>query len=209
MALERLFSKGKKEQRVLEGMRRHIVLLCTACGHVKGSLETEDRRILQHVARLENDGDAIRREIIASIHEGAFLPYLRPDLCRFVEIVDDVFDLLEDVANHGLDIKIPERLRRECVQVAFLNHKICEMLLITFETLLKGEELREKTLAIRIYEKKIDDIKFGLIREMKELPVKDFWEGRMLWDFIRGLTSVSDVIEDASDHLQIIRFSMP
>jgi predicted phosphate transport protein (TIGR00153 family) len=209
MALERFFSKGKRERRVLEGMRRHIMLLCTACGHVKVALENEDCGLLLQVAQLENDGDAIRREIISNIHEGAFLPYLRPDLCRFVEIVDDVFDLLEDVANHGLDIKIPEKLRSECVQVALLNHRICEMLLITFETLLNGEDLREKTLAIRIYEKKIDDIKFGLRRAMRQLPVKDFWEGRMLWDFIKGLTGVSDIIEDASDHLQIIRFSMP
>jgi len=208
MFLNRIFSKGKKEQKVLENMSRHIKLLCRACDHVRVALEHEDREGLQYVIDLETEGDAVRREIISNIYDGAFLPYLRPNLCKFVEIVDDVFDLLEDMAFHGLDIEIPETLKDECVRVAFLNHRICEMLLITFEALLKGEDLREKTLAIRIYEKKIDDIKYGLIMDMRQLPINNYWEGNMLSVFVKGLTGVSDIIEDASDYLQIIYVSI-
>jgi uncharacterized protein Yka (UPF0111/DUF47 family) len=40
------------------------------------------------------------------------------------------------------------------------------------------------------------------------LPVKSFWEGTILSDFISGLTSLSDMIEDASDHVQIISASI-
>jgi hypothetical protein len=38
--------------------------------------------------------------------------------------------------------------------------------------------------------------------------VADYWEGRLLADFVSGLTSISDIVEDASDYLHIINVSM-
>jgi len=37
--------------------------------------------------------------------------------------------------------------------------------------------------------------------------VASFWEGKKLSDLLTGLTMISDFIEDASDHLQIINVS--
>jgi predicted phosphate transport protein (TIGR00153 family) len=142
------------------------------------------------------------------VHDGAFLPYIRPDLCKFVEVVDGVFDLLEDTALFYLDAKLPENIREDCVRVALLNQRICEMLLLTFEAMLKGEDLSEKTLAVRIYEKKVDDIKFDLFRDVRETRIESFWEGKVLADFLSGLTTISDIIEDASDYVQIINMAM-
>ena len=68
---------------------------------------------------IEREGDAIRRDIISKIYDGAFLHYIRPDLCKFVEIVDYVFDLLEDTGYKYLDAKLPDELKNECVHVAF------------------------------------------------------------------------------------------
>ena len=45
-------------------------------------------------------------------------------------------------------------------------------------------------------------------RILWQLPVKDFWEGRILAEFVDGLTAISDVVEDASDYLHIINVSM-
>ncbi|MBW2020043.1 MAG: TIGR00153 family protein [Deltaproteobacteria bacterium] len=208
MFLEKILSKGKKERKVIENIRRHIKLLCVACDSFKSALASDNRDLMRNVVELEREGDSIRREIISNIYEGAFLPYLRPDLCKFVEIVDHVFDLLEDTAFHYSDTQIPEQIKGECVRVALLNLRICEMLLITFEAMLNGEDLREKTLAIRIYEKKVDDIKFSLIKELREIPIDNFWNGKVLSDFMAGLTTISDIIEDASDYLQIISVSM-
>lgn len=208
MLIKKLLSKGKKEREVIENIRRHLKLLSTACEAFKSALEKNNRNLMRNVVDLEREGDSIRREIISNIHEGAFLPYLRPDLCKFVEIVDDVFDLLEDTASHYLDTEIPDQIKGECVRVALLNVGICEMLLITFEAMLEGEDLREKTLAIRIYEKKVDDIKFSMVKEAREIPTRNYWEGKILSDFMLGLTMISDTIEDASDYLQMINVSM-
>jgi len=208
MFLDKIFPHAKKERKVIENMREHIKLLCMACETFRDAMEAQDLNLMRKVIDLERVGDTIRREIISKIYEGAFLPYLRSNLCAFVEIVDRVFDIIEDAAFQYLDARIPEAIVDECNRVAFLNVRICEMLYITFEAMIQGEDLREKTLAIRIYEKKIDDLKFILLKDARKLPVKNFWEGRILSEFLTALTTISDIIEDASDHLQIINVSM-
>jgi hypothetical protein len=162
---------------------------------------------MYEVVGLEREADAVRRDVISHIYEGAFLPYIRPDLCKFVEIVDEVFDALKDTAFFSLDYELPEALRDESTRVALLNFRMCELLLISFEAMIKGEDLREKILGIRIYEKKIDDMKLILLKDAEQVPVASFWEGKKLSDLLTGLTMVSDFIEDASDHLQIINVS--
>lgn len=202
--LKKALSLHKQEQKVVEKIRSHIKLLCSACDAFKNALGANSRNAMRDVADLEREGDSIRREIISDIYEGAFLPYFRSDLCQFVEVVDHVFDSLKDTASCYCEVSLPEELRDECIRVALLNVRMCEMLFLTFEAMLRGEDLREKTLAIRIYEKKVDDIKLALFKDARRLAVNGFWEGKALADFISGLTSISDIIEDASDHLQII-----
>jgi predicted phosphate transport protein (TIGR00153 family) len=207
MIFEKLLSHGKKEREVVEDIKRHIGLLCTACENFRTSLEKRDLNLMWEVVELEREADSVRREVISHIYEGAFLPYLRPDLCKFVEIVDEVFDLLKETAFCCIEKEIPELLRDESIRVALLNFRMCDMLLISFEAMLKGEDLRERSLAVRIFEKKIDDIKMNLIKEAEQVPIENFWVGKRLSDFITNLTMISDSIEDASDHLQIINVS--
>ena len=208
MFLKKIFDYGKQEERVIEDIKRHLELLCNACDSFHRAMEGNDKNLVREVVDSEREGDSIRREIIANIYTGAFLPYLRPDLCRFAEIVDRVFDSLQDTALNYLEVKLPDLIRAECGRVAFLNAKMCEMLSISFDAMLNGEDLREKALAIRIYEKKIDDMKLSILRDLRQIPVDDFWQGRILADFVSGLTTISNTIEDAGDQLQIINVSM-
>ncbi|MDI6891180.1 MAG: TIGR00153 family protein [Thermodesulfovibrionales bacterium] len=209
MLLEKTFFGGKTEQRVIENIKRHMKTLGSACEVFKEAVEKQDKELMLSVADLEREGDVIRREIISNIYEGAFLPFLRPSICRFVEIVDEAFDVLEDAAYEFEYLELDdEEIEEDCIKIADVNLKMCEMLSIAFETLFTKEDLREKNLAIRIYEKKIDEIKFDLIKKLRKKEVKDFWEGKILSDFISFLTHVSDVIEDASDYLYIMNVSL-
>ena len=207
MIFDRILSHGRKEREVVEDIKSHIELLCSACDTFRNSLEKRDKNLMWEVVELEREADSVRREVISHIYEGAFLPYLRPDLCKFVEIVDEVFDLLKETAFYCVENEIPEPLRDESIRVALLNFRMCDMLLISFEAMLKGEDLRERTLAVRIFEKKIDDIKLNLVKEVEQVPIENFWAGKALSDFLTNLTMISDIIEDASDHLQIINVS--
>lgn len=210
MFVEKVLFGGKTEQKVIENIKRHITTFCSASDCFKKAIEEQDKDQMFCVPDLEREGDSIRREIISDIYEGAFLPFLRSNICRFVEIVDEAFDVLEDAAYEFeyLDPKLDEEIRDDCIKIADINSKMGEMLLIAFETLFSKEDLREKSLAIRIYEKKVDEIKFDLINNLRNKEIKDFWEGKILSDFISYLTHVSDVIEDASDYLQIIQLSL-
>ena len=207
MFLEKIFSHGKKEGYVIEDIRRHIELLCKACDAFTVALEKQNRDLIWEVVELEREADSVRRQVISHIYEGAFLPYLRPDLCKFVEIVDEVFDVLKEAAFYCAENKVPAPLRDESIRVALLNFRMCDMLMSSFEAMLEGEDLREKTLAVRIFEKKIDDIKHDLSKEAEGVRIDNFWAGKALSDFIANLTMISDIIEDASDHLQIINVS--
>jgi len=51
----------------------------------KGAITTGNTEATFCVADLEREADSIRREIISTIHEGAFLPFIRPNICRFIE----------------------------------------------------------------------------------------------------------------------------
>jgi len=206
--LKKSFFGGKIEQEVIEKMKRHIEFLCSAFETFKTAMVNQDKELMSSVSDLEREGDIVRREIASSIYEGAFLPFLRPNICKFVEIVDDAFDVVEDAALEYTDVELDDKIKDDCAKIADMNLKMCEMLLIAFESLLSGEDLREKTLAIRIYEKKIDEIKFDLIKKLRAKEVKRFWEGKILSDFIFYLTNISDLIEDASDYLQIINVSL-
>jgi predicted phosphate transport protein (TIGR00153 family) len=201
---------GKTELRVIENIRKHISILHSASECFKKALETRDKNQMYSVPDLEREGDSVRREIISAIYEGAFLPFIRSNICRFVEIVDEAFDILEDAASEFeyLGPKLDEAIEEDCIKIANINLNMCDMLLIAFETLFDKGDLREKTLAIRIYEKQVDEIKFDLISKLRKKEVKDFWEGRILSDFISYLTRISDVIEDASDYLHIINLSL-
>ena len=208
MFLKKILSYGKKEDQVIENVKEHLRLLCLAFESFYSGIKNNDSSKMREVIDLEREGDSVRREIISTIYAGAFLPYLRPDLCRFVETLDRVFDSLEDTAFNYADAALPEEIREECVRVASMNTNMCEMLAISFDAMVNGEDLREKALAIRIYEKRIDDIKFTVQKEMRTIPVENFWQGRTLAEFVSGLTTISDMIEDASDYLQIINISM-
>jgi predicted phosphate transport protein (TIGR00153 family) len=201
---------GKKEEQAIENIRRHISVLHSAAECFKKALEGRNKNQMYCIPDLEREGDSVRREIISVIYEGAFLPFIRSSICRFVEIVDEAFDILEDAASEFeyLGPKLDKDIEQDCIKIADINMNMCDMLLIAFETLFGKGDLREKTLAIRIYEKQVDEIKFDLTRKLMKKEVKDFWEGRTLSDFISYITRISDVIEDASDYLHIINLSL-
>ncbi|MBM4147283.1 MAG: TIGR00153 family protein [Nitrospira sp.] len=206
--LKKVFG-GNIEQKVIDSIKKHMQILYSASECFKKGLQEWDKDQMHCVADLEREGDSVRREIISMIYEGAFLPYLRTNICRFVEIVDEAFDVLKDTAYEFENLEpMDEDIREDCIQIADINQQMCDMLIIAFDALFNKGDLREKTLAIRIYEKKVDDMKFDLIGKLRNKEVKNFWEGRTLSDSISYLTHISDVIEDASDYLHIINLSM-
>ncbi|MCS7214818.1 MAG: TIGR00153 family protein [Thermodesulfovibrio sp.] len=207
---DKLISGGKLEKRVIKDIQTHIRILCSALECFRHSLSTENRQETSCVADLEREADSVRREIISTIHQGAFLPFIRPNICRFIEMVDEAFDTLEDAAFEFRYLKddIYKIIKNECEHIAKINSAMCEILSIAFDTLLEKGDLKEKNLAIRIYEKQVDDLKFEIVDKLRHLEITNFWDGKIISDFVEYITKISDLIEDASDYLYIIEISL-
>jgi len=89
-----------------------------------------------------------------------------------------------------------------------LNDAIESGLVKTPRVVVRDEGLPDaksyKSKLYHIYEHVKDDLN----RKLRKTEVQNFWEGKLLSDFVSHLTSISDLIEDASDYLQIMNLSL-
>lgn len=200
--------RSKLEKEVVDDIKSFIEFLCSSCELFRDGLENEDEQKIARVLEMESEGDIFRREIASKIYEGAFLPYLRPNIYKLIELIDEVLDTLEDAGVNYVKIGIRDNIKDDILEISNLNLKTCRVFLKAFNSLFKGEEdLREATLAIRIYEKKVDEIKYGLMDKLLKEEM-NFWEGKILSDFISNLVTITDLIEDAGDLIQMINVSI-
>lgn len=198
----------KLEKEVIDDIESFIELLCSSCELFRDGMENEDEQKISRVLEMENEGDVFRREIASKIYEGAFLPYLRPNIYKLIELIDEVLDTLEDAGVNYIKIGVRDNIKDDILEISNLNLKTCRVFLKAFNSLFKGgEDLREVTLAIRIYEKKVDEIKYDLMDKLLKEEV-NFWEGKILSDLISNLVTITDLIEDAGDLIQMINVSI-
>ncbi len=211
--LEKFWGSGKLEKKVLEKIKDYLNTLCSATQCLKEVLTKEYIEETYCVENLEREADYLKREIISMIYEGAFLPYIRPNLCAFIEMTEKAFNYLKLCAFdfRYLKLDIYKEIKEECIKVADINVEMCQILIKGFEALTKKDDIREKNLAIRIYEKKVDDIKLDISEKLRNSELAkqvNFWEGKTIAEFVDSLVSISDIIEDASDYLYILDLSL-
>ncbi len=211
--LKKLFGGGLEKQ-VLNFIDKYLETLHKATQCLHNLIKKEEIETSYCIENLEREADVLRREIIAKIYEGAFLPYLRPSLCNFIEILEKAFEYLKICAfeYRYLNQNIYSAIKNLCIQVAKINVEMCLILQKAFSSLEnKKEDIREKNLAIRVCEKKIDELKMEIMESLRNCEVcaiTNFWEGKNISEFIEALVSISDVIEDASDYLYILELSL-
>ncbi|MGQ9669773.1 MAG: DUF47 family protein [Desulfosoma sp.] len=198
---------NRNEEAALKAMHEHLQLMCVANEALAALINSEEASQVEAIYDLEREGDLVRRRALSIIFEGAFLPYLRPSLCRFVELVDQAFDTVEDTARFFERISLHDAIAQECRTVTSLNKQMCEILQIAFQLAVQGEDIREQVLAIRILEKRVDDLKADIFQKIQDIPIANFWQGKFYGDFLESLTSFSDLIEDASDALYVLTVS--
>lgn len=199
----------KAEERVINGISQMTSLAFSACETLKRAVEDKNKALLEEVFRLEREGDEIRRSITHEIYRGAFLPYLRPNIFRLVEIVDEILNTAEESAMNFQKVEDLKFLEiEEIYSILELNVKICSILSKNFSNFLKDpERLREGVIVVRIMEKEADNMKFAILEKLKEFNVS-FWDGYFIANFVDSLERLSDVAEDAMDMLQIILLSL-
>jgi len=97
---------AKKEEQVLQLMCDHLhhVHECVSSCKKLFDRYLENNRaaceeLWQEVQRWEHEADLLRRDVYQALGQGAFLPLLRADLHRLVDILDDVAGVGEDLTD--------------------------------------------------------------------------------------------------------------
>lgn len=208
--LEKILGGGKLEKKALENIKNYLQIFISAQECLKNLFLTENLEKSYCIENLEREADSVRREIISTIYEGAFLPYIRPNLCTFIEITEKAFDFLKTCAFEFryFDKEFYQTIKEEVLRIANINIEMAEILYRAFQSLMEKNNLREKNLAIRIYEKKVDELKIDLIEKVRQKEITNFWEGKNIDEFLDALVKISDIIEDASDYLYILDISL-
>ncbi len=206
--LRKMFEKGK-EKEIVDLFQDHITLIKNACEIFYSCLKEGDKVSVAEVCEIEKIGDSIRRDIALKLYEGAFLPGIRGSLYRLAETLDEVLDTIEDATIMFMMLsELESDVMNRCVRIAEINMRMAEELLKTFEALKTESDLKDRTIKIRILEEEVDTIKRDIFKRLLKTDIGNFWEGIAIYNFIKHLTDVSDLIEDSADIIQILNVSL-
>lgn len=200
----------KAEERVLDNIGKMLSFSIEACDLLKKAVLKGDRALLDEISKIERDGDDLRRGTAREIYKGAFLPYLRSNILRLVEDVDDILNTLDKAGKYCRKIQNLEFLRStfEVERILDLNLILCKIMAKNFiEFFRDPEKLKETAIVVRMLEKEADTLKHSALEVMRNERF-EFWDGLFTFNFVEAIEEVSDVVEDTMDTLQVVVLSL-
>ncbi len=164
--------------------------------------------LTEELKQREHQADLIRHDVIVELLRGGFLVDSRKSTMRLVEGVDKVADTTEDVF---------KMIAYERIQIPLeLHEPLCQMNAITLEQLNSFFDILSKLMTtydqnqmirqlveIEEFESKVDLIEEELIRNLFQMDL-DLAEKLQYKSLIKTISSMSDLIEDLSDQVEII-----
>ena len=206
---------GKKEQKVIEKLKEHLDCTSELLKKVEEILDqavvkdwSKVKELMDEIHTLEHKADVIRREMEATLYEGAFLPNFRGDLLNLVEALDKIANRGETVA-HQLTLErvdVPSQLAsglRKQIQLgcrAFNTLK--DVIANIFEDL---DEAAKRISEVEKVEHEEDQIELQLIETIFSLDIP-LAHKIQLKQLVLNLGDISDMSEDCSDIVQVIVF---
>ncbi len=183
----------------LESMRKTIE------DYLGGNIDSAKANALK-THNLEGAADGLRRRIIAEFYRGAFLPALREGLIDLTLAVDKIADRAESTCDFIILTRpdIPEEFKEDFRKITINSIAVFSPLREGKTSLFKDFSLsREKTIEVHGLEAKVDDEEWKLNRRVftSELLLS---QKMLLREVIWHIASISDVIEDAADVLEVL-----
>ena len=209
----------KKEKHVLNLIARHLdkievclgVTMETIEHYISGDLAQARSEALK-VDGLETEADEIRREVETTLFSGAFLPNFRQDIYALVEALDKVADTAEALCDMLLAQRpaIPEEFKELLLAIARKSIESYAPLKEAIFGMISSaniEQVREKVKEVGILEYEADDLEWKLTRKIfsSAMPLADKLH---LQQCLEKTSNISDRVEDASDQLGRLIFSM-
>lgn len=206
-----LFSTGKIEREVKQLIDSHIELVEQCLVDLNNMLDSacekrgECPEYTIKIHKNETEADHMRREILKKIEKGAFLPNLRGELLKLIEIIDDVANRAETVGDYYVLYKpeFTDEEARTLVKIGQMTKETFDMLKEAYVHLFKDfQKTVEICINIEDMEEKIDKIEWDLRKEI--FKGGDLAMNILKKDYVLLLCDISDKIEDASDMLEIM-----
>ncbi len=205
------FSTGKIEKEVKGLIQQHIDLvdqclmdlnkmLVSACAK-KGECPEFTIRIHNN----ETAADKLRRTILQKIEKGAFLPNLRGELLKLIEIIDDVANRSETVGDYYVlyQPEFTDEQAKTLVEIGKMTKVAFDLLKEAYGSLFKNfNKTVEKCAEIELIEEQIDTIEWRIRKDI--FKGEDLAMNILKKDYVLLLCDISDKIEDASDMLEIM-----
>ena len=173
--------------------------------YLQGNIDLAKANALE-THNLEGAADGLRRRIIEAFHKGAFLPALREDLIGLTLAVDKIADRAESTCDFIMLTRpdIPEEFKEDFRKITLDSIAVFPLLGEAKMNLFKDFSLsREKTIEVHGLEARVDEEEWNLNRRIFtfELPLA---QKMLLRDVVWHIASISDVIEDAADVLEVL-----
>ncbi|MDI9642297.1 MAG: DUF47 family protein [Archaeoglobaceae archaeon] len=200
----------RAEERVIDNIGKMLILSLSACELLRKAVLEKNKILLEEISRIERDGDDLRRSTARQIYRGAFLPYLRTNILRLVEDVDDILNTTDKAGKYFRKIEDLGFLENsiEIERILDLNVMLCKILSKNFIEFFKvPEKLSEAMIVVRMLEKEADNLKHSILENLKKKDL-EFWDGIFTFNFIEALEEISDVVEDTMDTLQVVVLSL-
>jgi predicted phosphate transport protein (TIGR00153 family) len=215
---------SEKERKVKELIDDHVEKVGDCLGCFIGCFEAflrNDRAkaesIQENCDQAETAADALRRQIGDYLYSGAFLPIERKDVHRLTESVDSIANQAETVSDVIVcqHPDVPAEYKETLQKIVATTDKMFRFLQEAIRLFAPDEALeyhetlsriRENISAVGVMESEIDKEEEVLMRSIfdSELPLA---QKIQLERFLRRITKVSDVIEDAADRLYVLVIS--
>lgn len=176
--------------------------------YLSGQRADAEARLVQ-VKAYEQEADRIKREARKVMHEGAFLPQIRADLNRLVEMVDGIADAGDRAARFLVEQSphVPEAFEADLMEIFGLSVTSFHEFRKAMKNYVKPDgtidSLRDHAHKVGQLESEVDACQAQLTRKIfssrMELSAK-----LHLQQLLELIASISDISEDVSDELESV-----
>lgn len=169
---------------------------------------TDKDELVQDIISLEETADMIRHQVIRELLQGGLLVDSRKTTMRIIEGIDSVADIAEDVIQMICyeNINLSDLISQPIQEINALTRSQLELLIDVLRQMVTKYDIDvvlSQIEDIENLESKVDAIENNLIREIFDSEM-DLASKLHYKQLIRLITSMSDVIEDLSDEVEII-----
>jgi hypothetical protein len=206
----------KKEKEVIELIIKHSdkveECLMTATKTLQAYLENQidkAKELARETDKIELQADLIRHEIRTKLYYGAYLPLLREDIYKLVECIDMVANTAEKCCDFFLNQRpiIPDFLKSDYHEVIKeslgISSALKHSLLCYLEGICPVEVSRQHSKEIGLIESKVDKMEWDITKKIFSSDL-NYSHKIHLRLCLESIVSVSDLAEDAADHLELV-----